>query len=267
MILINFILQFINKYFTLPFDIRIQVNNFNLFANKPDRILAIFLWKFGLLEKNEIGILRRIIKKNMCVLDIGANIGYYTTVLSELVGNNGSVHAFEPEKNNYRILSKVLRKNTIINTQIYNYAVSDINEIGELYVSKINSGDNRLNSKTNNHEISKITKINLDDFMHNKGSIDFIKIDIQGGEMNALLGMQKILSSNDNLIILIELDKKMTDYSDNSVSKLIDLLKNYFKFCYLVRKKNIYLENDIFNYINQKNYTYENILFSKKLLI
>lgn len=267
MFFLEAILKIINNYFILPFDLNIKVNNFKLYANKPDRILAILLWKFGLLEKNEINFLKNVIKPNMQVLDIGANIGYYTTFLSSLVGVNGAVFAFEPEKNNFRLLSKCIKNNKILNTKIYNSAASDVDGVGNLYVSKINSGDNRLESFTQIHKKLKVSKVKLDNLIENYKSIDFIKIDIQGGEYKALLGMKSILQSSKNLIILIELDTQMIKLSNVKVSILIKFLKNYFDYTYVIKDKKICIENNIIDYLDNKNYKYENIIFSKKNLM
>ena len=59
----------------------------------------------------------------------------------------------------------------------------------------------------------------------------------------------------------------MINFSNNNSTNLINWLKKYFKFTYLVRSNNIFLENDLIKYVNQKKYNYENIIFSKKLLI
>jgi hypothetical protein len=52
----------------------------------------------------ELRIIRSIVKPCFNILDIGANIGFYTKVFSELVGSSGSVHAFEPDITNFKYL-------------------------------------------------------------------------------------------------------------------------------------------------------------------
>ena len=59
-------------------------------------------------ENNDyLNILKQNIYQGNTVLDIGANIGYYTLIMSKLVGSTGKVYAFEPEPKNFEILKKI----------------------------------------------------------------------------------------------------------------------------------------------------------------
>lgn len=76
-------------------------------------------------DKFEIELLKKYIQKNDTVLDIGANIGFYATILSDIVGKNGKVHCFEPDTKNFSHLQNITQNysNIIIN----NKAVSSKN--------------------------------------------------------------------------------------------------------------------------------------------
>ena len=67
--------------------------------------------------------MKKYIRKGAIVLDIGANIGFYTKILSELVGDNGKVYAFEPDKTNFGYLMK--NAGHLKNVVFINKAVSD----------------------------------------------------------------------------------------------------------------------------------------------
>ena len=71
----------------------------------------------------ELFYLKQLIKPGYVCLDIGANVGYYATFLSDLVGLNGKVLAVEPVPLFARILKKNLGKYRQQNTQIYPYAL------------------------------------------------------------------------------------------------------------------------------------------------
>src|SRR4051812_7151995 len=65
----------------------------------------------------EIKLLQKHIKNNDVVMDIGANIGFYALIISELVGSEGEVHCFEPDRTNFEHLKKNVRhlSNAFIN--------------------------------------------------------------------------------------------------------------------------------------------------------
>ena len=60
----------------------------------------------GLYELGQTEVLRKILKKNMVFIDVGANIGWYTLLSSRIIGNQGVVVSFEPEPNNFALLMK-----------------------------------------------------------------------------------------------------------------------------------------------------------------
>jgi len=99
-------------------DFHFKVKGLEMYSNTPDRLLATFLWKISVLENFETHFLKKFVRPGMSVVDIGANIGYYTLLLSQLVGRDGSVTAFEPDPNNYRLLLKNIVFNRVKTSQL-----------------------------------------------------------------------------------------------------------------------------------------------------
>jgi len=96
-------------------------------------------------EPEESEFLKNYIKKGMNLVDIGANIGYYTLLFSKWTGDQGKVYAFEPEPENYKLLVKNVKANNCLNVVDSQEAVS--NKIGAssfFLAADKNSGDNRL---------------------------------------------------------------------------------------------------------------------------
>jgi protein-L-isoaspartate O-methyltransferase len=80
----------------------------------------------SLLEKEpELSVVRYLVKPGDFVIDIGANIGVYTKMLSELVGPNGRVYSIEPYPPTFETLSYIVRKLRLDNVEPINIAVSD----------------------------------------------------------------------------------------------------------------------------------------------
>ena len=92
-------------------------------------------------EKEQTILFRKLVDEGMNVVDIGANIGYYTLLAAELVGEKGKVFAFEPEPSNYDLLLRNVEINGYKNVTVVRKAVS--NETGEssLFLSQKGFGN------------------------------------------------------------------------------------------------------------------------------
>ena len=95
-------------------------------------------------EPYETKLILKQTKKGDVVVDVGANIGYYTILLADKVGKNGKVYAFEPDKLNFEILVKNIKANNLKNVIAVNAAVGRKNETKVLYKSEENLGDHKL---------------------------------------------------------------------------------------------------------------------------
>ncbi len=152
-------------------------------------------------DKQDIALMQLHIKKGDVVLDIGANIGFYTKILSELVGDTGKVFAFEPDKTNYSYLIK--NAGHLKNVAFNNKAVSDKTGTITLYHSDLLNVDHKTYATENYTSASEIDCVAMDDVIPDQKA-DFIKIDIQGFEYFAFQGMQEIFNKNPNLKIITE---------------------------------------------------------------
>ncbi|MCI0329535.1 MAG: FkbM family methyltransferase [candidate division Zixibacteria bacterium] len=171
-----------------------------------DRRDSLFLSvNHGAYEPFETELIKKEIKRNYTVLDLGANIGYYSLIFARLVGNRGKVFAFEPDESNAALLEKNVEINGYRNVCIVKKAVSDKTEKNRLYLSKENFGDHRIYDSGDRRQSIEIETVRLDDLFKNRSpKIDFIKMDIQGAEGGALLGMSELLKTSKNLKILSE---------------------------------------------------------------
>ena len=80
----------------------------------------------------------------MIVVDVGANVGYFSLLAAELVGSSGKVYAFEPEPGNNGILQQNIEINSLSNIQVEEMAGSDNSGVADLYLSELDSGSHSL---------------------------------------------------------------------------------------------------------------------------
>lgn len=179
----------------------VLINGKKLFLDEND---SLFLSLFS-HETMQVSLSKKEIKKGNVVLDIGAHIGYYTIIFSELVGPEGKVYAFEPHPKNFQLLKKTVETNNLTNVEIFQNIVSDKNQSVDFYLSKLDSIGNRMFVSDDADTKIKIDSITIDEFLKNRnGKIDFIKMDIQGAEVLAIDGMKNTLRNNPHLKIIQE---------------------------------------------------------------
>ena len=167
---------------------------------------SLYWWR--LTERNETRMLLESLEPGMTVVDVGANVGYYTILMSQKVGNSGKVFAFEPDPLNFNILEYHAKRYRCANLVLEQKAVLSQSGSGRLYQSQSNPGDHRIYDLRDGRKSIPVEIVSLDDYFKNiKNPIDFIKIDVQGAEMAVIDGMSDLLSDpskTKNLQALIE---------------------------------------------------------------
>jgi FkbM family methyltransferase len=168
-----------------------------------DDIDSLLLSKHGFYDLVTAYVIRRLIHRGDTVLDIGAHIGYYTLIASEIVGEDGKVFAFEPNPTNFALLKRNVEENECDNVTLVNKAVSNKNGITKLYICADNTGDHRIYNIGLGWESVDVETIRLDDYFKDE-PIDFIKMDVQGAEGLAIEGMSSLLQKNNDVKIVTE---------------------------------------------------------------
>jgi FkbM family methyltransferase len=137
------------------------------------------------------------------VVDAGANIGVYSQFLSRCVGPTGVVHSFEPSPENFRRLQSATRK--LANVRLSQAGVGECSGKSELFVSnKLNVDHRTYATKADSRRAVPIDIVALDDYFKPGQRVDLIKMDIQGYELHALRGTNRVLADNPGAKLLLE---------------------------------------------------------------
>ena len=186
-------------------------------------------WKLEMLlrnyEKNTVKYFKENIKPGMTVIDIGAHIGYYTLIFSKLVGPNGKVFAFEPEKENFLLLEK----NTchLKNVERHEKAVSDKNGSIDFFKIIGSTGCHSVLPPQIDNEKITVESITIDSFLEKKSinKVDFLKIDIEGAELLALKGMEALIKKSKKLSVVAEFNPEGLKNSDTKPAEFLENLE------------------------------------------
>ena len=221
---------------------------------------AIFY--YGFFEANLTNFLINFLKDGDCFIDIGTHVGYYSVLASRLVGENGSVHSFEPTPRTFNSLKEntAHAKNVFIN----NFAV--LNEEKEIEFidygkdSAFNGFKRRTSDDTRflrESSVIKVKTIVLDKYCRDKTiKPTFIKIDAEGAESLILEGMNYVMTE---LRPLISIEVAGEDeWKDNCRKSIETLLANGF-LAYECT-----LEGGLKKHIQQEKYLYDNLIFVPK---
>ena len=175
-------------------------------------------------------VVKNLVKKGNNVLVLGANIGYWTCLIAELVGESGKVFAFEPSPDNFKFLQKNVELNDYKNIVLEQKAVADKSYQTKLYLSEGGSMDHRIYDTHTDRESVNIDVVKLDEYFSGNDIVfDFIESDIQGADFAAVQGMHSLLKKSLDVNFIIEFSpEKAKEYGSNPD----DFIDNFVKLEY-----------------------------------
>ena len=203
---------------------------------RDERAIPLEILNFKDYETNELKTIRKFLKKDSVILDIGANIGWYCLSLSKNVPN-GKIFAFEPIPETYKYLKENIALNNLSNIYAFNYGIGDENKEVLFYHNPNMTG---ATSQKNLHEDKKQTKVKakikiLDDFISKlTEKVDFIKCDIEGSEIFAVKGGLETIKKTLPVIFLEMLRKWSAEYGYHP-NDIILILKEIGYECFFVK--------------------------------
>ncbi|TNF32573.1 MAG: FkbM family methyltransferase, partial [Gammaproteobacteria bacterium] len=147
--------------------------------DERDRVIAPAVLRDHCWERDESELLCRLLEPGDCVLDIGANIGYFTVLAASMVGPEGQVWAFEPEPLNSQLLGHNLHINGLSNVQALAVALGKSTGTVPLFLSGDNAGDHSLGRLDQQASIT-VPMVRGDDVLPADLRVQLIKMDVQG---------------------------------------------------------------------------------------
>ena len=224
-----------------------ESNGFTFSLLENDAITK-HLQKGQLWEPHLLRFMREYLQENSNCLDIGSFFGWHSLEMSRLCPN-GRIYAFEPRKESFELLIRNTCNNNITNVTGFNMALGNTNNKQCLYDNSTESsfknfGDCFLRLSVNpDKEFEKETYIwkgsmNIKvkkemvycrklDTLDLKNKIDFIKMDVQGMELEVLKGGEKSIFELNRPVIDIELEDECLTWYNITSKDIIDYIKSH----------------------------------------
>jgi len=232
-----------------------------------------FLLKIWLCDPGDISYLHRPVwdihndrhvfashlREGMTVMDVGANLGLYTLVISRAVGPSGKVYAFEPVPEIFARLQEHIAMNNATNVIPLQLALSDRKGTAKMFVK---GGVSSLFV----HVSDKIVEVQverLDDFVEREGieRVDAIKIDVEGAELMVIRGADRIIR-RDKPILMVEFHPATLQEAGTTPEELFTTIINYGYDAFLMRHNKAMLTDKVVepwrHYLGNR---YDNYLF------
>ena len=192
-------------------------DSLKLYAHPPGLTGSVFEEQLGLFFQQNI-------RRGDVVVELGAHIGYFTLLFSKLVGWSGEVFAFEPSLENFDILARNIKSNRRTrNVTLERVAIAET-EAERYLLTEGPTATYRLSYDT--REVMQrnwdlVHTISLDEYPLEH--VDFLKMDIQGGERRALLGAHGLIE-RDHPLIVTEVSPDHLAYAGSSANDFLETL-------------------------------------------
>ena len=184
-----------------------------LVVDTRDRLLAPWLLMDGLWESHVTGWMHDILQPGHTMVDVGANIGYFTVLAAQRVGPEGRVVAVEASPG----LADILRRNVAMNghlptTTVWNRAAWSRAERLKLHQrvhygansSLATAGEDHLDELADAEVVVEVEAVPLDDLLADLERIDVLKLDVEGAEVHALEGLSHTITAHPEMTLMVE---------------------------------------------------------------
>ncbi len=240
---LNRIKHFAFRFMPWLVEVKAYCGKYDLFFifHKGDGIGGDIAYKYGVYAEDYVNCYMNKhldLKKGGLMLDIGANIGWYSLVMSK--GAALDIYAFEPDPHNFQCLTRNIINNNIKGVHPFQVAVADRETKMKLHLYKTyNTGRHSLIDHGKTGKFVEVDTICIDAFMKKHGLsgriVELYKIDIEGFEMAAFRGSMETLSKT--RFVFSEFTPEIMRSINEDPAQFIDLFEKLGFSAYIIRNE------------------------------
>lgn len=214
----------------------VQVEGNVMYLSPSDPGISTELFHFGTHEPEATGIMRRAFRQlsassdDPVVLDIGSHRGYYAFQAADILSEEGTVYAFEPEPSNFEALRRGIETNGFGNVHAERCAIGAENTTGELKTARSSNShtlqDVSMTSEKYTGETVETDVYRVDTYLQNADiapeEVDLLRIDVEGYEGAVFEGIEEVLNADSDLLVFVELHPHRVEPAD--LHSIVDAL-------------------------------------------
>ena len=207
-----------------------------ILVDTRDAAISPWIALDGLWETHVTEWLQRTLRPGQVFVDVGANVGYFTLLGGQLVGPRGRVVAVEAHPR----LAELLRRNVIMNG-VYGYVTTwhraawststslqlrqRLNFSGASSVGAI--GEEALDRLGDTEEVVEVQAVPVDDLLEGLPPVDVLKMDIEGAELQAFIGLSRTLAASPGISVMFEWAPALMEAVGDKAEALVELLEGH----------------------------------------
>ena len=202
--------------------VAVVVNGVAIHVDSADPSISQTLIHEGHYEPHISAVFEKFLRPGHTVLDVGANIGVHSVLASKLVGPSGRVIAVEPYSENCRLIIQSFLANNFTNLELHPVAADD--QIGWTYFG-LSVGSNAglfddFSGAADDRRSLVVPRFPLDSIV--SGTVDLIKLDVEGAEPRAVRGMARLIEASRPVIVTEFCPAMLMGMSRTSASEYLD---------------------------------------------
>jgi FkbM family methyltransferase len=201
-------------------------------GHKILRKIAWWIHRTRWEPNNDCQVFVSHLREGMTVMDVGANLGLYSLLISRAIGPSGKVYAFEPVPEIFARLKEHIALNNATNVIPVPIALSD--EKGKAKMS-VRGGESSLFRRVSD-EFVEVQVERLDDFVEREKieRVDAIKIDVEGAELKVIRGADKTIR-RDKPILMVEIQAATLQAAGTTPEELFENIISYGYNAFVIR--------------------------------
>lgn len=205
-----------------------------MIVNTHDVSLAPHILLDGCWEHAVTRVFRELIRPGMTVVEVGANVGYFSVLAAEGIGADGRLYCFEANPELAEIvfrnlhLNGLLKQSTVIDKAVYSTSTELEFNVYERYLGSSSLWADESHVALYRDTIRKLTipAVSLDEYFPAGTTVDLIKVDAEGAEPHLIKGASRLLSENRNIQLIMEYAPAMIRSACGSLESFHQDLQN-----------------------------------------